>query len=101
MLTKAIIIALLMKIPAWKGDEQEANREDRIEIIAESILKASQENPFLGSSDEMAYLLINQGWWECKFANHVHECNCRVSIGVCESDSVGTRWQLTHVHWIH
>jgi|SRR5690606_3436996 len=99
MLTKAIIIALLMKIPAWKGDEQEANREDRIEIIAESILKASQENPFLGSSDEMAYLLINQGWWESKFAKHVHEGNCRVSIGECDSGRAGSPWQLQYGHW--
>lgn len=88
-----------MKLPVWKGDVEEKNRQDRIEVIAESIYKASQEKPFLGSSDQMAYLLINQGWWETKFAKHVHEGNCRVEIGECDRGKAGSPWQIQYGHW--
>lgn len=99
MLTKAIIIAILMKLPVWKGDTEEENRQDRIEVIGESIYEASQKHPFMGSSDRMAYLLINQGWWETKFAKHVHEGNCRVEIGECDHGRAGSPWQIQYGHW--
>lgn len=95
VLTKAKILALLLRLPAWHGDvETEEQRIDRYGVIATAIVEAAEERPFMGSSDNMAILLAEQAYSETRLARHVHAGECRVEIGECDSGKAGTPWQI-------
>lgn len=63
-------------------------RERRYARIAISIDQASSRAVELkkwpGTQDELVGMLVTLGWWESRFAHHVHAGKCRPKLGECD-----------------
>lgn len=100
MVTKALILAALLRLPAWSGDsESEPEREVRLEVVAESIHSAASSVPWRGDRNELVALLVMTGWKETKYARHIHEGKCRIKKGECDGGRAASPWQLQHGSW--
>jgi hypothetical protein len=115
------LVTVLMSIQPWYGDQESwDDRQARMTLVAQGIDDASSrmtcsdafkipecKRKWPGSKKQLALLLVTKGWWESKFAKHVHEGNC----GPNECDSVkhpdGTitwkarsPWQIQQMGWV-
>lgn len=96
----ARILAVISTWPgAWYPPDAEpetpVEREKRYATIAVSIEEATNlatchergecDPIWIGSRDELAGVLATQGWWESRFAWHVHAGFCRLTIGECDA----------------
>jgi hypothetical protein len=73
--------------PAGRAPETEAVRLARFERIALSVERASwrasgDEWPY--PAEELAALLVMEGWYESKFVWRVHAGKCRLKLGECD-----------------
>ena len=86
-----VLVAMLMSItPFYNDNESSQEREDRMTIIATAIANTSFEATcsgsfdteecvpaFNGTSQELSVGLFTVGFWESKFAKHIHKNKCR------------------------
>lgn len=91
------LFAILIALPPWHGDVKEVDRHDRLRIIADSVAvgaieatcddgqKEDCKRTWPGSSYEVGSLATDLGWWESRYAKHVHEGRCRLKIGECDA----------------
>lgn len=98
---KTALIALLISLPDYyMTSETSAEREKRMEVIADGILSAADNATCTGSWSDadwctsiwpaqekthLIVLLTTLGWHESRFTKHVHEGRCRVRIGECDA----------------
>ena len=88
-MSRAVILALLLWLPAWHEDTAELGRAERLGRVAVSIERAVARATCNGAAPdcvaewpttegrELALLLVALGWHETRFARHVHENRCR------------------------
>ncbi len=120
---KETLLAAALTFQPWHGDEEEPEaRRARLETIAQAIQEAvqvatcapgapSHESVTAASESEeseekecqpvwrrnpetLGFLLLAQAYFETRLAKHVHEGNCRVHIGECDSGRAISLWQL-------
>lgn len=85
-----LIMVLLSLQPAYADKENWKERSGRLEIVAKAIDDASSkatcmdayditgcERKWQSSKKALALLLVTKGFWESKFAKHIHENKCR------------------------
>lgn len=109
MTLQALLLAVLMTLPPWYQDakkEEPSARAARMEVIAYGIatavgratcrvVKDPKCKPvWLRSEEELGLLLVMKGWWESRFALHIHQDKCRVKIGECDAGRAKSPWQL-------
>ena len=85
----AIIFALYTALTPWHQDRAEVNRDHRMGVLTESTKRTVNRatcddgtrkncvSIWPGTSQELTALLITTGWWESRFAKHIHEDRCR------------------------
>jgi hypothetical protein len=87
----ATILALLLSLPAYYTDQETLEeRTDRLTTIAEANADVSARftcsgkydtkdcTPrWRGSRESLAIALVTAGFWESRFAKHIHEGKCR------------------------
>jgi hypothetical protein len=105
------ILALLLTLAPWHADRDEdpAARAERLSHVARGVAVAADLATCEGewSTDpectpawpparktELLALLISQGWWESRYARHVHEGRCRTEIGECDGGMARSPWQI-------
>jgi hypothetical protein len=103
------VLAALLSLPRFHLDsETTEERTARLEIISNGIDDAASratctgsykedkdcKTIWTGSKKELAGLLITQGFFESRFAEHVHEDRCRTGIGECDHGRAKSVWQL-------
>jgi hypothetical protein len=93
------LLAILIALPPWHGDtEQPEARGVRLHRIAVAIdeaattLTAGKRPLWRGGEAELEWLLVSQGFWESRFAQHVHEGRCRKHE--CDHGRSRSVWQL-------
>lgn len=100
----AMILAILMALPAFHSDkETNEEREVRMTTIATAIGHSCYaatcsgkydtkecEPIFKGSINECGAALVTIGFWESRFAKHIHEGKCRK--GGFVKTSYGKKW---------
>jgi hypothetical protein len=118
-----IALGLLLKLPAYAADkETPEERHERMEMTAESLASASawatcsrdwEQTDWCvpvwpkGERLELLVMAITQGFWESRFALHVHQDRC----GPTECDAIRLRdgsiyhrartpWQLQKTRWV-
>ena len=101
-----IVLGILLSLPPWHADPQRESpeqREVRLGVVATAIVDASNHatchqrkcDPLWGRSrEDLAALLIVQGWWESRYALHVHQDKCRIKIGECDAGRAKSVWQV-------
>lgn len=103
-----MLLGVLLTLQPWHEDatrEAKADREARLATIANAIAIATNAATCAGASDECepawsrsaddhALALVTLGWWESRFARHVHADRCRVLIGECDAGRAKSVWQL-------
>jgi len=83
-----LVLAALLALVPWYGDVEEAGRDARMATIATAIVEASNEATchgrdaeckpaWPGTREELAALLVTLGWYESRFARHVHANQCK------------------------
>lgn len=116
------IAAQVASLPLWHqdSDEEEEHRAWRIDNVARGVALAADLATCTGDwrdeedcepawpverKLELVGALISQGWWESRYAQHVHEGRCRVHIGECDGGKARSPWQIqtsalvTDVEW--
>lgn len=92
---RGILLVLLSLLP-WHGDRHESARAERLWRLAWAIDVAAERSvrsgEWTGSRRELAALLIVQGYWESRFARHIHAGRC----GPLECDPYRYQGQLLH-----
>lgn len=94
----SILTLLLAGLPAYSIDrESPAEREERMAVVAWSIAAATEEQVMLGRwpsarREELAVMLVTLGWWESRFARHVHAGMCRAHE--CDHGLARSPWQV-------
>lgn len=87
----ATILTLLLSLPSYYTDKETTEeRTERMTVIATAIANASSagtcsdlhdtedcEPIWKGSKEQLAVALITVGFWESRFAKHIHENKCR------------------------
>lgn len=105
---KDSLLAAALTFQSWYGDvEQSDARNQRLEVIAEAIDRASAravcanaaaDTPctvlWRGDRVQLAFLLLAQAYFETRLALHVHQGNCRSHLGECDSGRAISLWQL-------
>ncbi len=110
MTLETIILTLLLSLQPWYEDakrEKPEAREARLAVVAQSVARATAiltcdgaseedkcERKWNGSRESLAVMLVNLGWWESRYALHVHQNRCRVLIGECDAGRARSPWQL-------
>ena len=88
------LLPILLSLAPYGADhETPIDREIRMTVIADAIAAAVTEAE-VERPREVAAMLVAAGWWESRFALHVHEGRCRVSIGECDHGRARSPWQL-------
>jgi hypothetical protein len=100
------VLMILLALPAAYTDRNEENRHERMAVIADAItevcVRATCEGAYEGPScepiwhrshRELAALLVTKGWWESRFASHVHAGKCKKD----ECDAVKTQYGVIHL----
>lgn len=100
-----IILAMLLSLPPAYVDQDEVNREERMQVIAEAIAHASSRATcsdiyaepgcsriWNGDSEDLAAMLVTKGWWESRFVSNVHAGKCKDY----ECDAVKTKHGIIH-----
>jgi hypothetical protein len=91
MMKETILAVLIGLPPAVDSTETAAERSARLETVAAAIESASLEatckGPYSGAHwcrpvwsgrrEDLAALLVTQGWWESKFADRIGAGRCR------------------------
>jgi len=86
----AIILTVLLSLPPAQYGPPEAPkaRAERLTTIARTIYRAARgavaKKDWPGSAAELAGTLVTVGWWESRFARHIHAGKCRVRLGECD-----------------
>ena len=86
----AYTLGILLSLPPAYSDQEEINRNQRMQVIAEAIAQASHratcterfkspdcERVWPDTPQELAALLVTKGWWESRFASNVHQDHCQ------------------------
>lgn len=108
MTLEAMLLGVLLTLQPWYEDakrEATADREVRLTTIANAIATATNaatcasaddgcKPKWTGAADDHALALVTLGWWESRFARHVHADKCRVLIGECDAGRAKSVWQL-------
>lgn len=87
------ILAILLSLPAYQDRETTIDREIRLGLVAEAIEAAVTEVE-TERPRELAAMLVATGWWESRYARHVHEGRCRTRVGECDYGRARSPWQL-------
>ena len=118
-----IAVTLIQGLPAYYSDkETPEERAERVEVLGEAIASASAFATCArdwakvdwcvpiwpkGERKELVVMTITQGFWESRFAEHVHDGRC----GPTECDAIKLRdgtiyhrarspWQLQRTRWV-
>lgn len=110
MMLETTLLTLLLTLQPWHEDakrETPGAREARLGVVAQSVARAADlltcrgspdgdkcERKWRGSRETLAVMLVNLGWWESRYALHVHQNRCRVLIGECDAGRARSPWQL-------
>lgn len=93
-----IILSILLSMPPSHHDtETDAERKQRLSVVAQSIVVASEGDA------EVAAFLIMTGDKETKLARHIHEGRCKSYE--CDGGMAATLWQvwrlesMSEEHW--
>lgn len=101
-----ITLMLLSLEPSYGDKESWEARTERMTVIAKAVDDAASkatcsdsyaipscEKKWAGSKKELATLLITKGYWESRFAKHVHEGKCRNK----ECDAIVVQGKIHHL----
>jgi hypothetical protein len=90
MKLSAVILGMLLSLPPAYTDQNEVDRDERMETIADAVAHAvaratctelyedSRCDPiYEGQPKRLAALVVTKGWWESRFAKNVHAGDCR------------------------
>ncbi len=110
-----ILYMLLSLPPAYADTETWDERQARMTIVATAIDDASSQMTCTGkyaptekapckvrwtrSKRELAVLLVTKGWWESRFAQNVHEGNCKSYECDAEKQKDGTVIHRARSSW--
>jgi hypothetical protein len=115
------LLTVLMAIQPWYKDQESwDDRQARMTLVAEAIDDASSrmtcsdkyavpecKRKWAKSKKELAFLLVTKGWWESKFAKHVHEGNCGPDEcdaikknGVTLAHAARSPWQIQNTGFV-
>lgn len=109
------MLFLLWMLPSFYMDkESKEERMNRLSNIAVAIDDASSKatctDKYLQDptckkiwqrpKQDLALMLVTQGFWESRFAEHVDKNRCRISIGECDHGRAKTVWQIQRGHWV-
>lgn len=84
-----VLTTILMSLPSFYEDKESSQeREDRMTVIATAITNTAFEATcsinteecvpvFNGTNQELAIGLVTVGFWESRFAEHIHKNKCR------------------------
>lgn len=92
----AALITVLLRLPPWYEDverEPPDQREHRAVVLAVSITTSTETQTGVNPVT-LAALEVTQGFWESRFALHVHQDKCRIKIGECDAGRAKSVWQL-------
>ena len=90
----AALLAALTALPAAYGERETPDAQAaRYEMIAEVIAAEAPDEP------DLAWVLLGIGWWESRYAYHVHAGHCR--RGECDESTLrdGTRYHRARGPW--
>lgn len=100
-----LLLVLMSLKPYYTDKETWEERQARMAIVAAAIDDASSKltcedkyknedckREFAGSKRQIALMLVTKGWWESRFAKHVHENQC----GPDECDAVKKNGVVFH-----
>lgn len=87
------ILAILLSLPPFSGDvESPVERASRMHHTTASIMYAEAAVDWPGDRRELIGLLISIGWFESRFALHVHQGDCRPNE--CDRGKAVGPWQV-------